>query len=711
MRQILQYPSTPAPHAVELPDPIAQPGCVLIRTRASLISAGTERASVQTARASLIGKARRRPDLVRQVLHKARTEGMRATWEKVRHRLAEPLCPGYSCSGIVVGAGEGVTGFRIGDRVAAAGQDKASHAELVNVPVNLVCALPTPLTFEEGAFVALGAVALHGVRTASPAIGETVAVMGLGLLGQLTVRILAAQGCEVIGIDPVDARRQAASVSGVKTCAPEDAALEINQATGGRGADSVIVCASSQSGEVLSNAATMARDRGGITVVGAVPITAPREILYRKELTLKVSRSYGPGRYDSAYEDRGIDYPDSYVRWTENRNMQAFLQLVASQSVNVRPLITHRFPIEHSATAYRMVESAPNALGIVFEYPESSAPAPVIRRLISRPATVRRDSIGIGFWGAGRFGGGVLAPLFASSRQTRLVGVASRTPVSAEKAMRRHGFLYATCDPSRLFADPDVDVIVIATPHQWHASQAAAALGAGKVVFLEKPMATNRDDLRALVATLAESGPRLQVGFNRRFAPAIVSLREAFAPIRDPKAIIYRVAAGPTPNDGWMADPEEGGRIIGEVCHFADTLQYLAGSWPKSVYAERLGNPASDGAMIMVRFSDGTVGTIVYSTDHNPATSKESLEMFGGGISASMQDYRRWEIHKGKEAIVRKDTQDKGHRAQVEALLTKLHREGSVAGDPLAAITATETTFAILESLRTGRTIEVPTWL
>jgi len=464
MKQLLQHPREKTPQAVTLPDPVAQPGCVLIRTRASLISSGTERASVQMARASLVEKARRRPNLVRQVIHKARTEGLMQTWQKARHRLDQPLIPGYSCAGTVIGLGGGVSGFRIGDRVAAAGQNLASHAELTNVPVNLVCPLPESVGFDDGAFVAVGAIALHGVRTSAPLIGETVAVVGLGLVGQLTARILFAQGCRVIGIDPSESRRRVAETSEhAITAAPQDAAHVVQQATGGLGADAVIVCAASQSEDILTQAAVLARDRACITVVGAVPVVAPREIFYRKELQLRVSRSYGPGRYDDAYEQRGFDYPESYVRWTENRNMRAFLQLIAEKRVDTNSLITHRFKVEESETAYTTIESEDHALAVVFEYPPESERSPVVKRLSSGKPREGRDIIGVGFWGAGAFAGSILAPLFASRPDVRLVGVASRTPVAADQAMRQHQFGYATCTPERLLEDPDINLVVIAT--------------------------------------------------------------------------------------------------------------------------------------------------------------------------------------------------------------------------------------------------------
>ncbi|MEW5873779.1 MAG: bi-domain-containing oxidoreductase [Candidatus Zixiibacteriota bacterium] len=712
MKQLLQHPRERTPQAVTLPDPVPQPGCVLIRTRASLISSGTERASVQMARASLMEKARRRPDLVRQVLHKARTEGLVPTWQKARHRLDQPLVPGYSCAGTVVGLGEGVSGFRIGDRVAAAGQNLASHAELTNVPVNLVCRLPESVGFDEGAFVAVGAIALHGVRTGSPLIGETVAVVGLGLLGQLTARILSAQGCRVIGIDPSDSRRRAAESNvHLMTAAPENAIHVVQQATGGLGADAVIVCAASRSENILAEAAALARDRACITVVGAVPVVAPREVFYRKELQLRVSRSYGPGRYDAAYEQRGVDYPESYVRWTENRNMQAFLQLIADKRVDTSSLITHRFKIEESDSAYGTIESEEQALAVVFEYPPESEPLPVVKRLASGKRGEGRDIIGVGFWGAGAFAGSVLAPLLASRSDVRLVGVASRTPVAADQAMRQHRFAYATCTPERLLEDHDINLLVIATPHHLHAAQAMAALKAGKSVFLEKPMATEPGDLRELAAMMAECGPRLQVGFNRRFSPAATSLDAAFADVRDPKTLVYRVAAGPAPESGWMSDPASGGRIKGEICHFIDTAQYLIGSWPCAVRAEQLGKRDSDGVLITLRFTDGSTATIIYVTDHNRRTPKESLEIFGGGVSAAIDDYRRWIVHKGGRTIERKTRQDKGHRAQFDALIARLRTEDAVDGDPLAAICATDVTFAVHESLRTGATVEVSPWL
>jgi polar amino acid transport system substrate-binding protein len=712
MKQLLQYPRTESPTPVTVPDPVAQPGMVLIRNRASLISAGTERASVQIARASLVQKAKSRPDLVRQVLAKVRTEGLGSTIRKVRSRLAEPFAPGYSAAGIVVGLGANVTCYRIGDRIACGGQNFASHAEMTLAPVNLTCPLPSKLSFAEGSFATVGAVALQGIRTAAPQIGETVAVFGLGLLGQLTVQLLLAQGCRVVGIDPDETRcRAIADGASARTASPDQAVDTVSEMTGGLGVDSVIICAASDKTEILETAAVCARDRAIVVAVGAVPLHVPRDIFYRKELQLRLSRSYGPGRYDHRYEEEGIDYPIGYVRWTENRNMRAFLQLTADRRIDPGSLISRRFEIAQAEEAYRAIESDSQTLAVVFDYPDAPPPVPVVRRFVAMKTAPKLNTVGIGFWGCGQFAGGVLAPAFKAHADARLIGVCARTPISAEKASRQHGFAYATCDPEELLDDTDIEVVVIATPHRDHAAMAQAALAAGKTVFLEKPVATTREDLRALATTVAQKGGRLQIGFNRRFAPAIQQIRAAFARTSGPKTIIYRVNAGPPPDTGWLADPAQGSRLVGEVGHFADTILALTGSWPRRVWAERLGPAESDGVVCHLTLLDGSVGSIIYVADGSPRTPKEQIEIFGSGISARIDDFRRWSISDRRRTREYRGTQDKGHTAQIDALIDTLTHDRLAAGNWAAAISATEVTFAAAESLQTGNPVDIQPWL
>src|SRR2546426_563240 len=591
MKQVIMEPRHGSIGVVDLPEPALQPGMLLVRNAFSVISPGTERNAVKLGRDSLLATARARPDLVRRVLDTVRREGVLAAYRKVQTRLDELRPLGYASAGTVVAAGAGVEGmFRQGDRVACAGAGYASHAEVISVPANLSARVPQDVGLEAAAFATLGAVALHGVRQARPALGERVAIIGLGVLGLLTVQLLRAAGVRVIAFDlSPDLARRARDLGAEASGAGEtdDQIATALAWTDGVGVDGVIVTTASASDAPMVAAAGICRERGRVTAVGLVPFGLPRDIAYHNELELTIARSYGPGRYDSAFEEKGHDYPIGYVRWTETRNLEAFLQLVKEGRVDPLPLVTHRFGIEEAPRAYAMLTDDREAhpLGIVLSYPSAPgestvAPAPPAApslnlRARSTPPLAKGQSIVVGFIGAGSFARSTLLPILKKHRDVRLRTVVTTQGVTALPAQRRFGFDRIGTDPDLVFTDPDVHLVFIATRHDSHADLVVRALESGKNVFVEKPLAINEEQL-ARVERAASTAPGiLMVGFNRRYSPHARALRGAFAG-RGPLMMTYRVNAGPLPPGHWLNDPQVGGgRIIGEPCHFIDLMSFL----------------------------------------------------------------------------------------------------------------------------------------
>ena len=586
MKAIVQSYRGGAPEVAEVPPPALRPGGVLVRTAASLVSAGTERAMVELAAKSLLGKARERPDLVRQVVAKARRDGVAATVETVRRRLDVPVPLGYSSAGTVIAAGEGAEGLRPGDRVACAGAGYALHAEVVFVPRMLTVPLPPAVSFEEGAFTTVGAIALQGLRLAAPELGETVAVIGLGLVGLLAVGLARAAGCRVVGMDP-DARRCRLAEALGATAAAGDAEgflAACRAATGGRGADRVVIAASTASAEPVALAGEAARDRGAVVAVGAVGLTLPRKPYYDKELSFRVSRSYGPGRYDPGYEEGGHDYPAGYVRWTENRNLEAVVALIAEGKLAVAPLISHRFPIAEAEGAYELIGSGSTepSLGVVITYPageghatgspvEPTAPATAAGGAPTAAPSERTAAsphpaspLAVGVLGAGQFAAGMLIPILAKLPGVTLRTVCTAGGVQARHAAKRFGFTSATTDEAEVLADPAVTAVVIATRHHLHARQVLAALRAGKAVFVEKPLCLTEEELVEIAGELAlreraDGRPaQLLVGYNRRFAPMALAMKEHFAGAGEPLLLDCRINAGFIPPEHWVHDPAQG---------------------------------------------------------------------------------------------------------------------------------------------------------
>src|SRR6266567_1145240 len=727
MKQVLQHARTGKITVEEVPPPQLAPGCVLVRIAASVVSAGTERASTQFARKSLLQKAQSRPDLVREVISKVQRDGIFSAIQTVRSRLDQPQCPGYSSSGTVIAVGEGVTDLRPGDRVACAGAGFAVHAEVACVPRLLMARIPARPTigdevpFDEAAFATLGAVALHGIRTSEAKLGETVAVIGLGLLGQITVQLLKAAGCRVLGMDIDVSRADLARTIGADGVASSASMFRelCSEESRGLGVDCILITAETSNSDPVNLAGSIARDRAIVVAVGTVGMDIERKAYYEKELDFRISRSYGPGRYDAAYEQKGRDYPLGYVRWTETRNMQAFVHLLAEKKVEVGALITHRFSIERAQSAYDLVtgKSREPFLGIVIQYVATTSEVPALsivpERPTAAPKTASSTNVSVGLLGAGIFAGGTLIPAMKESSNTALVAVCAATGSHAQHARSKFSFHSCTTDENQLIQDPSVNTVVIATRHHLHAKQVLATLEAGKHVFCEKPLCLSEDELRSIVKAYlgiaASERPTLMVGFNRRFAPMVVQMKSFLGAISEPLALHYRVNAGHLSPDHWVNDREQGGgRILGEVCHFIDLLMFLAGSSVVEVVARTIGNSgrySGDNVVISLRFGNGSEGTIGYLANGDRAFSKERIEVFGGGSAAVLEDFRRLELVRNghREVVHSRWRQDKGHRSEWDAFARSVLRHGEAPIPFEGLVCSTLATLRGDESVGTGK--------
>jgi len=650
MRQILQNLKSGETLLAEVPCPSVKRGHVLIRTRASLVSAGTERMLVEFGKANLISKARQQPEKVRMVLSKIRTDGLMATVSAVRNKLDQPLPMGYCNVGTVVEAGAGVEGHSPGDRVLSNGH----HAEMVCVPKNLCARIPDGVSDEEASFTVIGAIGLQGIRLAQPTLGEAFVVTGLGLIGLVTVQLLIAHGCRVLGLDYDPEKLALARQFGAETVDLGSGAdpLEAAQAfSRGRGVDGVIITASTKSNEPMHQAAQMCRKRGRIILVGVTGLELARSDFYEKELTFQVSCSYGPGRYDPAYEAGGQDYPVGFVRWTEQRNFEAILDMMASGRLDVRPLLSHRFPLEKAQDAYALIGGGGRSLGVLLEYPsdEQQSLADLRRKTVPlAPVAHPVAQPKLGFVGAGNYATAVLIPAFKQAGAT-LSTVSTSGGVSGVHAGRKFGFSEATTDTPALFADATLDALVLATRHDTHARFVLQALEAGKHVFVEKPLALTVGEvasIREAYEQLGQKGaaPLVMVGFNRRFAPHVQKMKALLDPLGAPKTMIMTVNAGAIPADHWTQSPEiGGGRIIGEGCHFIDLMRHLAGHPVVSVQANAMapqGERREDVASFTLEFADGSIGTIHYLANGHKSFPKERLEVFCSGRILQLDNFR-----------------------------------------------------------------------
>ena len=714
MQQIIQNQKTGELVVDSLPAPRLRSGGVLIQNAYSLVSAGTERASVKTAQASLLGKARSRPDLVRQVLDEVKRNGVVATYQKVQSRLNNYKELGYSSAGTVIASA--VDDFRPGDRVACGGVGYAAHAEQIFVPRHLVAEVPEAVSLEEASFATLGAIALQGVRQADVHVGESVAVIGLGLIGLLTVQLLKASGCQVIGLDISEGNFALARKLGCDQClvANWQSVLAVEALTRGRGTDAVIITAATKSSQPVELALQYARKKSKLVVVGAVAMNIPRSPFYEKELDVRISCSYGPGRYDAAYEEGGHDYPIAYVRWTENRNMQAVLELMAQRKLDVRSLITHRFSVADGLGAYDLIagNSKEKYLGILIEYAPHNGHAHFdagAANSVPQTDASPHEPV-VGFVGAGNFAQAQLLPRL-QQMHVRLRGVATARPVSAASTAKKFRFEYAVTNPHEILGDSSLDTVFIATRHHLHAALAMAALEAGKTVFVEKPLALSWAELEDLCKVHERSSGRLMVGFNRRFAPLIQNLGDFFAGRSEPLTMVYRINAGYLPKEHWYHDPlQGGGRLLGEACHFIDLLSHLANAPVQSVYAECMddaGRYRHDNVVINLRFGNGSIGTVIYAANGDSQLPKERLEIFGQGSTAILDDFQRLELYRDRQRrVITSRKQDKGHAEEVRRFI-----EAQRQGDALpisfeTCVQSTAATLAARDALRLG----VPLW-
>lgn len=702
MKQIVQPVSGGPVTLLDVPRPVPGPTEVLVRTVSSVISAGTERAVTSLAQSSLLAKARARPDLVRQVIKKARTEGIAATRQIVAGRLAQDVPLGYSAAGVVIETGGAVTGIRPGQLVATGGAGKASHAEFQAVPGLLCAPVPGGVSAEDAAFTTIASIALHGLRLAEAGPGSKVVVVGLGLIGQLAARLALAAGCDVAGIDPAGYPREVAAQTGVLALDEqgEETTERVLSWSRGRGADAVLVCAAGPSPAAVMRVPALCRDRAAVVVVGDVGLQLSRTPFYERELSLRFARSYGPGRYDPSYEEWGVDYPAGQVRWSEGRNFEAVLDLLAAGRLAVGDLVTHTFGIADAPQAYQLIDGRTEPyLAIRLDYP-GTADLECRVQLLPAQSRPRHDlgaagtnrEAGIGLIGAGAFATGTLLPALRAAGFSRLVTVASASGLTATRAAQRHGFEKAVAGAEPVLADPDASVLVIATPHDTHASLAVRALTARRHVWCEKPVALDEDELDAVRSAWLESGRVLVVGFNRRWSPAVLAARQALAGITGEKLVVYRVAAGPVPQDHWYHDPRQGGRLLGEVCHFVDTAQALVGAPVEDVTALSGGGPGgpADDAAVALRFADGSLATIGYGSAVPSAAKsagKERIEVHAGTHRVVIDDFRSAELD-GKRLW--RGSQDKGHRALAAAFRQAVAGTASLpTEDMLASMRAT----------------------
>lgn len=711
MKQLIQNFKTGALYVDEVPLPSLSSGMVLIENRFSLISAGTERGTVSVAKASLLGKAKQRPDLVKQVMMNIKKEGLKATIDKVTTKLDSLKALGYSTAGVVTASMDTNGYFKAGDRVACAGQDYASHAEMVSVPQNLVVKIPDNVSFKEASFTTLGAIALQGVRQADPTLGENVCVIGLGLLGQLTCQLLKANGCNVFGIDVSQGMVDFTNTNNVALAMNRnDSSMmsALDGFTNGYGFDKVIITAAAPSNDPIVLSTEILKRKGVIVLVGAVPIEIPREPdFYRKELEFKISTSYGPGRYDVSYEEEGNDYPYGYVRWTEQRNMQAFLKLISNGSLDLKPLITHVFDIDDAEKAYDIVlgKVKEKFIGILLKYPENDKKA---KTLVSVNSSAIKN-INIGFIGAGSFAQSYLLP--TAKELGSLDTVVTNTGINSKNVATKFGFGKSSTNSSDVMDNDKINTVFIATQHNTHAKFVLQSIKAKKHIFVEKPLAMNEDELREIVSAYDGSDKLLMVGFNRRFAPVSVKLKEEFANIGEPLVMNFRVNAGFIPKEHWTQTEAGGGRIIGEICHFIDLMQYFSDSLPVKIYADCIDTTSAklkndDNLVVNIKFANGSVGTLTYIANGDKAMPKERFEISAGGKIGVIDDFKGGEIYKNNK-IEKIKLAGKGHKQEVQSFLEAV-RNGKASPISFESIAYTTlATYKIIDSLNTGLPQEI----
>jgi len=711
MKQLIQSFKTGELGLFDVPAPVCEKNGALVQTTVSLVSAGTEKMLVDFAKKSMLAKAKDRPDLVKQVIDKMKKEGVRNTLEKVFTKLDTPIPLGYSLAGRVVEVGSELSGLNIGDRVACGGAGYANHAEINYVPKNLMVKIPDGVDDIDASFVTVGAIALQGVRQTAPLLGEKVAVMGLGLLGQLTVQLLKANGCKVIGsdIDP-DKMALAKKLGCDEVCHAGELISKANEFTNGYGVDAVIIAASTSSNQPITDAAEISRMRGRVVLVGMVGMDVPRNTYYKKELEIKLSMAYGPGRYDPEYEEKGIDYPYDLVRFTEQRNFEAFLGLIGEGKITPKELITHSYDFDDAMSAYDLLEGRikEKYLGIVLNYKRDIKleNEKIVQRSEKK---ISNDKVNIGLIGAGNFTKSVILPNIQKVGDFEFVGLCTATGVSAQGTGKKYDFKYITTDSEEIFKNSEINSVFITTRHNDHASKVLKAIESKKHCFVEKPLCIYEEELEAIKE--AYTGETIvQVGFNRRFSPMIEKMKKF---ISGQISVNYRVNAGIIPKNVWIQDRTiGGGRIIGEVCHFIDTCSYLIGSEVKSVFATTINKedksiPDEDNVNIVLNYANGSTATISYYAYGDNSMPKEYIEVFSSGVSMQMNDFRELTIFKGGKSSKEKSAnQDKGFVNEFKAFKEAV-KSGNEAISFDSIYNTTKTTFKILESIRSKNLVEV----
>ncbi len=711
MLQILQHQRTGDIKVLKVPAPVCQKNGILVRTINSLISAGTERASFESTKMSLLQRAKKHPEQLTLLIEYFKKEGLKATISKVKSKLDSYKVFGYSASGIVIESRS--NRFRPGDRVACAGAGIAMHSEILSVPQNLAAKIPENVDFESAAYTTVGTIALQGIRQTEPRIGEFIAVIGLGLIGLITVQILKANGCKVIGLDIKEENFELAQKVGCDICFPSQkiAKDDILSYTKGLGCDAVIITASAKSNEPIELALDISRKKGKIVIVGDIGMNLPRSPFYEKELDIRISCSYGPGRYDAKYELEGIDYPPAYVRWTENRNMSAFLELLSQGKVNTADLTTHRFDIKDAIKAYNLIAGKNNEkyLGIILNY--STSTSEIDRKIVLKEFHARQELVKIGLIGAGNFAQSVILPSLKNAK-TELIGVSSTNPAELAAIGNRWGFSYVTTDSMNIIKDSNVNAIFCTTPHEYHSTFVIEAVKANKPIFVEKPLCVNEKQLQEIEDTVAKYSGRIMVGFNRRFSQSFKIIKEHFSKCPDPKVMHYRISAGRLSKEHWIYNDANKGRIIGEVCHFIDTMVFLTDAQPVMISAFSIsGNNIElvneDNVIINIKFSDGSVGSILYTSQGAKSVDKEYFESFSGMRTSKMYNFQRIELYDGKAQKIIKLNGEKGHNNEVFDFI-KAVKEGTPMPIPFEQIKAvTLSTFAIHRSLQYSEIIEI----
>lgn len=718
MKQVVQNYKTGKIAVQEVPIPGVTTGHVLVENAFSLISAGTERMSVEFARKNMLAKAKSRPADFKKVVQLARKQGLISAFKTAMTRLETPAPLGYSCAGIAAGVGAGVTDIRKGDKVACAGVGYASHAEFVLIPKNLCALVPADVTLEHAAFTTLAAIALQGVRQAEIQVGHNVAVIGLGLLGQLTVQILKASGCRVAGID-LDKEKVGLARQGgadLVLLRRDNVVSAISEFTKGYGVDAVVITAATDSNDPFLLAPEIARDRACVVLVGVAKIDFPREPYYRKELSINLARSYGPGRYDPGYEEQGVDYPLGYVRWTEKRNMEAILQLMTARKLDVSPLISHRFKIDDVRKAYDLIvgRTKERSLGVLFAY--GTAKHRDTRIVVTKAPALQssQTQIGVGFIGVGNFARTSLLPHLKEKRILP-VGIADVQGPLAKSVAGKYGYEYCTSDYHELLNDRKINAVFIATRHDMHARIIIESLEKGKHVFCEKPLCLNKEELsdvlKAREMRYAKSPTILMIGYNRRFAPLTEKVKDYIGTGTGPCMIHYRVNAGELPVNHWLLDPNQGGgRVVGEVCHFVDFASHIIGARLVSVFSRALSGSeriGEDNIVATLQYADGSVGTISYCAVGDKDFPKERVEIFGGEKVCVIDDFKKGIFsYQGKQREERM-SQDKGHQREIREFINAVFT--GVPPVPFRCLAETSlATFAINDSIRTGEPVAIP---